>query len=91
MKKIRKQTLYFLQHSTMGYCGNSPFFWRNGGNGYTIRIDDAAKFTAKEANEIIRSTRGTHKFIKHSVTKIEKLSFRTVCIQDIRKCPLTKN
>jgi hypothetical protein len=77
--------LYYLQNITAGYVGNAPVFWRAGGSGYTDNIDDAEKFTARKANAIIRSTRGSHKWTKWPIEVIDRLAYRVVDMQALRK------
>jgi len=50
------QDLYYIQHK--GFCGNSLFWWRTGGHGYTSNLDEAWKVTKEEAEEICRVRRG---------------------------------
>ncbi len=49
--------LFYLQNSSAGYLGNSPLFWKRGGNGYTQWIDDAELFTLSEIHKITDSTK----------------------------------
>lgn len=74
---------YFLQNLHAGYLGNSPVFWAAGG-GYTQWIDDAAQFTAEECKEIIRGSRGSHKWKRWPVSYIERRAQRTVDMQRLR-------
>lgn len=41
-------TLCYLQ-DTRQYVGNCPMWWAKGGNGYTTRLDEAEKYTLKDA------------------------------------------
>lgn len=87
--------MVYLQNETAGYLGNSPVFWSKHG-GYTQWLDDATQFTVAEANVIIRGSRGTHRWKKHSVKRLDKLARRTVDVQDMRRKatpsrPETKN
>lgn len=80
-----KQELYYLQNVGAGYIGNSPIFWAKDGHGYTQWLDDAEKMTAEEAKKIIASTRGSHKWKRWPVSKIDAISQRTVDIQKMRR------
>jgi hypothetical protein len=78
-------TWMYLQNETAGYCGNSPMWYRKGGNGYTPRLDEAEKFKEAKADEIIRGSEGTHRWKKWPVLFIDSIAHRAVDIQDIRK------
>ncbi len=82
---MRSPVKYFLQNCGAGYLGNSPFWWKKGGDGYTPNIDEAEEMTAKECNDIIRGTKGTHSWKKWSKSKVLKASYRTVDVQLLRK------
>lgn len=82
MGKVR---LFYLQNETAGYCGNSPMWWAKGGSGYTARLDEAETFFADDANKIIRSTKGSHRWKKWPVKAVDAAAHRTVDIQDLRK------
>lgn len=43
--------LYYIQ--TKGFSGNCLLFWREKRQGYTCNLDDAGKYTEKEAKEIV--------------------------------------
>lgn len=79
------QKLYLLQNCSAGYLGNSPLFWREGGCGYTQWIDEAKRWTYREARVQIRSTRGTHHWKMWPLTDIEAVARRTVDMQDLRR------
>ena len=74
---------YLLMHKEAGFIGNSPIFWRKGGNGYTQWIDEAEKFSEEKADEIISNTKGSHNFKKMSWEYIKSISKRTIGIQDV--------
>lgn len=76
--------MFYLQNLTAGYCGNSPLWWEASDSGYTTRLDCAKKFTAQEVAEIIRSTRGSHRWKKWSVKTVDSAAHRSVDIQDLR-------
>lgn len=76
--------LYYLQNLGSGYLGNSPFWWGKNGNGYTADIDKAELMTSDEANKIIRSSKGTHRWKKWSEAKVKKAIYRTVDVQLLR-------
>ncbi len=76
--------LFYLQNVGMGCCGNSPYWWHQTNSGYTPRLDDAKQFTATEADDIIRSTKGSHRWKKWPVTKVDKAAHRTVDMQDLK-------
>lgn len=77
--------LYLLQNCNAGFVGNSPCFWREGGSGYTPWIDEAKRWTYKEARLQIRSTKGSHRWEMWPLEVIERNAKRTVDIQDLRK------
>lgn len=79
----KKETLYYLQNLSAGFVGNSPIFWKLGGNGYTQWIDEAEQFTTEQADAIIRGTRGSHRWKKWRVSLIQRRAKRTVDMQDI--------
>lgn len=76
---------YLLQNCSAGYVGNSPVFWHKSESGYTPWIDDAKRWAKEEAEQQIRSTRGSHTWQMWSVEEIEAAAKRTVDIQDLRK------
>lgn len=76
---------YLLQNVTAGYCGNSPMFWRDGGNGYTPWLAESQIWTREDAQKLIDSTRGTHEWKLWPLTLIRSVSKTTVDIQDLRK------
>ena len=51
---------HFLAFSTdvSGLCQ----FWRKGGGGYTLDVNDAQVFSSAEASRIARTTKATHNF-----------------------------
>lgn len=77
--------LYLLQNCSGGYVGNSPVFWHKDRSGYTPWIDEAKRWTKAEAEQQIRSTRGSQMWQMWSVAEIEAVAKRTVDIQDLRK------
>ena len=79
------EEIYLLQCLNIGYVGNSPMFWREGGSGYTPWIDEAERWTRQEAESLIRSTSGTHDWEMWSLAEVEAIAKRTVDIQDLRK------
>jgi hypothetical protein len=76
--------LYFLQAVHVGYVGNSPMFWHKDDSGYTPWLDDAKQMTADEAETIMRTTKGTHRWQPWSVEDLSSIAKRTVDIQDMR-------
>ena len=78
------EPLYYLQNVSAGYVGNSPQFWRQGDSGYTAWISTARKFTAKEIEEIIRSTRGSHEFAAWNAETIDMIADKVVDMQELR-------
>lgn len=78
---VEENQKYLLQNCTAGYVG----FWREGGSGYTPWIDEAKRWTLKEADAQIRSTSGTHSWKLWSLDAIEAIAKRTVDIQDMQK------
>ena len=80
--------MFFLQNETAGYVGNSPLWWRDGGSGYTDNLNEAQKFTEKEADDIIRSTRGSHQWCKWLVEDVLAVANirTTVNMDDLRNC-----
>jgi hypothetical protein len=73
---------FFLQHGRMLYAGNSPWWWKKGGN-YTTRIDEAQEFTEKEADELIRTTQSSHDFKKWPAEWVRAAAHLTVDMQDL--------
>lgn len=65
---------YLLQNCNAGFIGNSPVFWHKDGSGYTQWIDEAKQWNKKEAEEKIRSTRGTHNWKMWSVKEIKSVA-----------------
>lgn len=47
------EELYYIQ-DTRSYCGNSCFWWRVDGQGYTCDLREAWKVTKEKALSIIR-------------------------------------
>ena len=54
------EELYYIQDSR-SYCGNSCFWWRVDGKGYTCDLRDAWKVTKEKAQRIIRNRPGVDK------------------------------
>jgi hypothetical protein len=77
--------LYYLQNLSMGFLGNSPYFWADGNCGYTTRLDNARMFTKQEARTIIETTRGSHRWKRWSTRFVDKRAYRTVDMQDLEK------
>lgn len=76
---------YLLQNCGAGFVGNSPVFWAEGNSGYTPWIDEAKRWTYREAKAQIRSSKGSHRWQLWSLDVIERCAKRTVDIQDLRK------
>lgn len=74
--------LYYLENRTPPN-GNVAYFWRKGGCGYTAKIDEAELFTSEDADLIIRSAEGSPKFVKHEKSKVHRVSFQAVNIDDL--------
>lgn len=81
------KTVYLLQNETAGYIGNYPLFWKEGGSGYTPNIDEAQRFTPKEAADVIRGSRGSHKWKRWHIANVLKAAIRVVDIQSLRHPP----
>lgn len=79
-----KESKVYIQNVGSGYLGNSPMWWSANG-GYTQWIEEAEQFSVKDANDIIRSTSGTHNWKLWDVDKINSIIKKTVDIQDMRK------
>lgn len=77
------EDLYFLQNVTAGYVGDYVVFWNDKG-GYTTDIDSAKKFTSKDADDIIRATRGSHSWTKWPVKLVEDNITRVVNITQLQ-------
>lgn len=82
---MTKKKEYLLQNCGAGFLGNSPIFWQKGDSGYTQWIDDAKRWTYKEAKIQMKSTSGTHKWKLWPLDVIESVAKRTVDIQDLNK------
>jgi len=78
------QSVYLLENRTQPNS-NTAYFWRKGGSGYTANLDEAQRFTAAEADHIISSTQGSHRFIKHPVEQVYNVAIRSVNIEDLRQ------
>ena len=78
------KAVYLLQNETAGYVGDSPLFWKEGGCGYTAEVDKAKRFTWQEAGNVIRSTRGTHRWKRWKLSDVEKATIRVVDAQLLR-------
>lgn len=76
---------YLLQNVTAGCCGNSPLFWCEGGGGYTPWIAEAKVWTKEEAEQVIVSTSGSHKWKMWPLALIRSVSAAAVDIEDLRK------
>lgn len=79
----RKQKRYLLQNCGIGYLGNSPYFWHKSGSGYTQWIADAKEWTYAEAQQQVRSSRGSHRWRIWPKELVFKLAKLTVDIQDL--------
>jgi hypothetical protein len=82
---VSKPKLYLLQNVGAGYLGNSPVFWAESNSGYTQWIDQAKRWTYREAMAQKRGSHGTHKWKLWPVTLIESVAKRTVDMQDLAK------
>lgn len=78
---LKTPVMFFLQNAGMGYLGNSPYWWKEGGGGYTTDIDQAQQFTAEECKTIIRGSKGTHNFKRWLVNQVLAATYRTVDFQ----------
>lgn len=47
------QELFYIQDKRT-YCGNSCFWWKPDGHGYTCNLDEAWKVTREKAESIMR-------------------------------------
>ncbi len=74
--------LYYLENRTPPN-GNVAYFWRKGGCGYTAKIHEAELFNSEQADSIIRSSKDTHNFIKHEKSKVHRVFFQAVNIDDL--------
>lgn len=77
--------MFYLQNVSAGCVGNCAQFWRRGGSGYTTDIDDAQQFADKEADDIIRTTRGSHAWEKWEVSVVHAAARRTFDAQHLRQ------
>lgn len=77
-----KPNLYLLQ---LGYCGNFPTFWREGGSGYTPDIDKAQRWTWKQAQQQMRSSRGSHSFLAVKLADCEAAIVRVVDSEKLKR------
>ncbi len=78
-------SLYYLQNAGMGFLGNAPYWWHETNSGYTPYIDEAKKWTAKDADSQIDSCRGSHRFVKWRVDDVLQGVVRVVDLQLVRK------
>ena len=76
------ESLFYLENRTSPK-ENVAYFWRKNGCGYTAKIGDAQEFTEDQANQLIRSAEGSHKFIKHLVGDVKAKAFSAVNIDDL--------
>lgn len=53
---------YVLQNKGAGAVGNSALFWGEFG-GYRANLQEAKRFTLKEARQAVESARGSHEFV----------------------------
>jgi hypothetical protein len=51
--KEKEPELYYIQDKR-SYCGNSCFWWKPDGNGYTCNLDEAWKVTREKAESMMR-------------------------------------
>lgn len=73
--------MYYIQNR--GYCGNCMFWWRPDGNGYTLDLNTAGRFTRDEAERIVRGRPDVDKaWLCSDVHKAVKLH---VSIEDFRQ------
>jgi hypothetical protein len=82
---MKTKQLYYLQCVTRGYVGMPPLFWAKGGSGYTTNLDEAEQFTAEQVRKIVSSTRGSHKWRRFEVTKLDSIAHRVVDMQELHK------
>jgi len=76
---------YYLQNCSAGYIGDFPVFWHKTNSGYTPYIDDAKVFTRAEADEVMRSTQGTHSWATWPVATCQAAATRVVSIERLRR------
>lgn len=76
---------YYLQNCSAGYIGDFPVFWHKTNSGYTPYIDDAKVFTRAEADEVMRSTKGSHSWKMWSVSLCQAAVVRVVAIGRLRE------
>lgn len=55
--KEKEPELYYIQDKR-SYCGNSCFWWKPDGNGYTCNLDEAWKVTREKAESMMRHRPG---------------------------------
>ena len=72
--------LYYLQDSR-SYVGNCPQWWCPDGNGYTTRLDEAAKFSLAEA---MRQHASRDTDLPWPCSDIDAIRRPTVDMQDMR-------
>lgn len=78
-----KADCVLLQNVTAGYVGDCLLFWKTGGCGYTADVDDAQRFTAKEANAIIGGSVGTHSWKLWPESEVINACHRVVSREDL--------
>ena len=76
---------YLLQNAGIGHLGNSILWWKRGGSGYTEKVVLAERFTSEACDKLIRSSRGSHHFIKHKLEDVIRVSCRVCDMQDLGK------
>lgn len=55
----RSPNLFYIQNR--GYCGNCLSWWRIGGHGYTLNLDEAWRVPKEQAEAIVRNRPGLDK------------------------------
>lgn len=57
MTDTQKEPLFYIHRHASGLADGLPLWWREGDQGYTTRLCDAARMTETRAREICRSPR----------------------------------
>lgn len=80
---VATEPMYYLQ-DTRQFVGNCPMWWCPDGNGYTTRIDLAAKFTRDEAE---RQHRSRETDVPWPCEQIDAITRPTVDQQEMQRTP----
>lgn len=75
-------TKYYIQRAASGCVGNCLLWWRKGGDGYTLDVDDAQVFDRAAANELVRDDK---KYVAWEKDYIDCAAGRHVDHQNVSK------